>query len=342
MNRKKFLSSTIIAACAAVPAVEAWGLEPLPNLLRKNKLPPYLKPGSRIGITSPAGFISREAIQSAVQLMESWGFIVVIGSTIGQRDFTYGGTDQERILDLQKMLDDPGINAIMCARGGYGLIRIIDQLNFDHFVSRPKWLLGFSDITVLHCHINRNYEIATIHSKMCNSFPGEWIKANPIQISTIFSIRQALTGENYEYTASSQAGNRLGTASGILVGGNLSIIETLAGTNSDLETKGKILFVEDTGEYLYSIDRMFWNLKRTGKLSQLAGLVVGGFKVKPDDPDEEFGKSIVEIVMEKVNGYQYPVCFGFPIGHQMDNYALKCGVRHLLNVSPEGSTLHAL
>ncbi|MGY0037524.1 hypothetical protein [Pedobacter sp. NJ-S-72] len=159
---------------------------------------------------------------------------------------------------------------------------------------------------------------------MCNSFPDDWTKAQPVQISTILSIRQALTGQDLKYTAPVALSNRSGRGEGTLVGGNLSIIANLSGTKSDLNTNGKILFLEDTGEYLYSLDRMFWNLKRTGKLAHLAGLVIGGFSIKPDDPGEEFGKSIYEIVMEKVSEYDYPVCFDFPVGHQKDNFALKC------------------
>jgi muramoyltetrapeptide carboxypeptidase len=341
MNRKYFLSS-FIAAGAAFSTLASWAKVTNEDHSRKNIIPDYLKPGDKIGITSPAGYITLEAIQPAVQLMESWSYQLQIGTTIGKRDFTYGGTDVERIEDLQQMLDHPDLKAIMCARGGYGLVRIIDQLDFKKFTMHPKWLIGFSDATVLHCHLNSKHGIATLHSKMCNSFPDDWSKADPIQISTILSIKQALSGEDYKYTSSLSSANRPGIASGILVGGNLSIIETLSGTPSDLETKNKILFVEDTGEYLYSVDRMFWNLKRTGKLSNLAGLIIGGFKLKPDDPGEEFGKTILEIVMEKVKEYNYPVCFEFPSGHQKNNFALKCGVKHLLEVTANGSSLSSI
>ena len=339
MNRKYFISS-LVTSGAVLSTLDGWA-----NLSEEDtgmiKIPPYLNPGDTIGITSPAGPITLEKIQPAVQLMESWGFKTEIG-LVKKKDFTYGGTDEERRADLQKMLDNPAIKAIMCARGGYGLIRIIDQLNFSQFAKHPKWLIGFSDVTVLHCHINQNFGIATIHSKMCNSFPDDWNKAQPVQISTILSIRQALTGQDLKYIAPVALSNRSGRGEGVLVGGNLSIIANLSGTRSDLNTNGKILFLEDTGEYLYSLDRMFWNLKRTGKLAHLAGLVIGGFSIKPDDPGEEFGKSIYEIVMEKVKEYDYPVCFDFPVGHQKDNFALKCGSRHILEVGTAGSTLKSL
>jgi len=337
MNRKYFISS-LITSGFVFSSLKGW-TSPVENNI---KIPKYLQPGDTIGITSPAGYISVEEIQPAVALMQSWGFKVEIGATIGKKDFTFGGTDEERRADLQQMMDNPDMAAIMCARGGYGLVRIIDLLNFEKIVRHPKWIIGFSDITVLHCHLNKKYSLATLHSKMCNSFPSEWTQAEPIQISTILSIRQALTGEEFRYTAPVNAANRMGRAEGELVGGNLSIVASLSGTVSDIDTRGKILFLEDTGEYLYSLDRMFWNLKRTGKLSHLAGLVIGGFKVKADDPDEIFGKSVYEIIMEKVREYDYPVCFDFPVGHQRNNFALKCGVRHVLTVGTEGTTLDSL
>lgn len=337
MNRKHFLSS-LLPAGLALTSLKGWGAS-RPNSAGTAVIPSYLQSGDSIGITCPAGYISWEDIQPAVELMESWGFKIIIGRTVGCRDFSLGGTDIERAGDLQTMLDDPNIKAIMCARGGYGSLRIIDKIDFTRFCAQPKWVIGFSDITVLHCHLNRKYNIASIHSKMCNSFPSDWSQAEPIQVETILSIKQALTGENMTYTAPASPFNRPGKAEGILVGGNLRTIENLAGSESDLLTKNKILFVEDTGEYLYSIDRMFWNLKRSGKLNGLAGLVIGGFKLKQEDPGEEFGKTIYEIVMEKVSEFRYPVCFDFPVGHQKNNYALRCGVKHLLEVTENGGSL---
>jgi muramoyltetrapeptide carboxypeptidase len=174
---------------------------------------------------------------------------------------------------------------------------------------------------------------------MCNSFPDDWSKAEPIQIETIESIQKCLTGEKLSYPVPPNQKNKRGIAKGVLVGGNLKTIESLAGSKSDLVTTNKILFVEDTGEYLYSIDRMFWNLKRTGKLSNLAALIVGGFKIKKDDEGEEFGKTLEEIVLEKVDEYNYPVCFDFPVGHQKNNFALKCGIKHTLTVGLNECTL---
>ena len=296
------------------------------------RMPPYLKKGDVVGITSPAGAITVDEMAPALAVLKSWGFNIKIGAAIGRKDFTRGGTDEERRADFQSLLDDPEVKAILCARGGYGAVRIVDQLDWKGFQKKPKWIIGFSDITILHSHIHTHCRIATIHSKMTNSFPDDWNKALPIQIETILSIRDALEGRKMKYTATPNLQNRQGKSEGVLIGGNLKLLESMAGTPSDISTAGKILFVEDTGEYLYSLDRMFWNLKRTGKLTHLKGLIIGGFSIKEDDEGEEFGKTLQEIVLEKVKDYKYPVCFDFPVGHQRANFAYKCGVLHRMEV----------
>ena len=327
MNRKNFLSSILPFTASANDTIKGHNqIDPEARPL----IPAYLKKGDTIGITCPAGFITSEEIKPAIDKLIEWGFEISIGNTVGKRDFTFGGTDDERLNDFQQMLDDKKIRAILCARGGYGAVRIIDKIDFSKFAVHPKWIIGFSDITVMHSHLNRNYGIASIHSKMCNSFPDDWSKAEPVQIETIESIQKCLTGEKLNYPIIPNQKNKTGIATGILVGGNLKTIESLTGSKSDLVTTNKILFVEDTGEYLYSIDRMFWNLKRSGKLSNLGALIVGGFKIKKDDEGEEFGKILEEIVLEKVKEFNYPVCFDFPVGHQKNNFALKCGLRHTL------------
>jgi len=329
MNRKKFLS--FFSAGITLPGLISGNNLPDPSSI----IPPALKPGDTIGITSPAGYITANELQPAIQKIQEWGLKVRLGNTIGKRDFSFGGTDLERTQDFQQMLDDSSIKAIMCARGGYGVVRIIDKIDFSKFHLKPKWIIGFSDITVIHAHINSNYKAASIHSKMCNSFPEDWSKAEPIQVETIQSIKDALTGVKMKYKSAPHEKNRKGITEGMLVGGNLKTLETLAGTKSEIKTAGKILFVEDTGEYLYSIDRMFWNLKRTDKLSQLKALIIGGFKIKPDDPGEEFGRTLYDIVLEKVKEYNYPVCFDFPVGHQKNNFALKCGIIHRLSITAD-------
>jgi muramoyltetrapeptide carboxypeptidase len=344
MKRKHFLSSLLtVGAGAALPLEsmsarrapgESKFVKPLPP-----RIPDYLSTGDTIGITCPAGFITSKEIEPAIRQIETWGFKVKIGATVDKKDFSFGGTDAERTADLQQMIDDPGLKAILCARGGYGAVRIVDRLDLSGLSNYPKWIIGFSDITVLLCHIHRNLNMAAIHSKMCNSFPDDWSKAEPVQIDSILSIRQALTGQAIQYPAVIHEKNRTGIAEGLLVGGNLKTLETLSGTRSDIDTVGKILFVEDTGEYLYSIDRMFWNLERTGKLAGLQGLIVGGFKIKPDDPGEEFGRSLYDIILERVRAYNFPVAFDFPVGHQKNNYALKHGMSYRLTVTAEKVTL---
>lgn len=332
MKRKSFIQASAAAFTTTyLPALPVLQLIDEPEFVS----PPALKTGDLIGITAPAGYITQEEIQSAVKKIESWGYKIKIGNTIDKKNFTLGGTDEERAEDFQQLLDDPKIKAIMCARGGYGTIRIIDKLKWEKFKAKPKWIIGFSDVTIFHSHLNKNFGIASIHSKMCNSFPDDWNTAEAIQIETIESIQQALSGVKMKYFTDSNPQNKLGTAEGILIGGNLKTLESLSGTKSDINTVGKILFVEDTGEYMYSIDRMFWNLKRTGKLSQLKGLVIGGFKIKVDEEADDFGRTLQDVVLEKIKAYNYPVCFDFPVGHQRNNYALKCGVKHKLEVKAD-------
>lgn len=333
MNRKDFLSTVVPLATVAT----AFSNKTKTDISKK--IPPYLKKGDLIAITCPSGFISLEECQPAINKLIEWGFNIRVGDTVGAKDFTFAGTDEERIKDFQRMLDDDLVKAIMLGRGGYGAVRIIDAIDFKKYQRKPKWIIGFSDATVFHLHINHNYGIATIHSKMCNSFPDDFSKADQTQIDSIDSIRKCLIGDVMKYAAPFNINNRKGAATGTLIGGNLSIIDNLCGSISDVHTAGKILFIEDVGEYLYKIDGMLWNLKRSRKLKKLKGLIVGGFKTKPDDPGEEFGKTIYEMVMEKVREYDYPVCFDFPVGHIKENYALKCGMKHEMKVANEGTIL---
>ncbi|HSF45242.1 MAG TPA: LD-carboxypeptidase [Chitinophagaceae bacterium] len=325
MKRKEFISIfPAIGAATAMNSDEHVG--PI-------SMPPFLKRGDKVAITSPAGYISLEDIQPAKLMLETWGYVVRTGNTIGKRDYTFGGTDEERLMDLQVLLDDHTVKAILCARGGYGVNRILDQLNFSRFLRQPKWVIGFSDITALHLHLLRNCHMASIHSKMCNSFPKEWETAEPVVQDTILSIRRALDGTGMKYSALPNENNKGGVAEGVLVGGNLSIIISMMGTKSEIVTDGCILILEEVGEYLYSLDRMLMTLKRSGKLGKLKGLIIGGFnKIKTDDPGEEFGRNIYEIVLSKVAEFTYPVCFDFPVGHQKNNYAFRHGAVHTLTV----------
>ena len=281
--------------------------------------PEYLKAGDKIAIVAPAGKIASEKVELAAKILESWGLIVEIADHIYDNYFQYASKDSERILDFQKALDNINIKAIFCARGGYGSIRIIDKLDFSTFKKSPKWIVGFSDITILHSQIHSNYKIETIHGIMAAGL--NLVTSNT---ESVQSLKQALFGLKLNYEFDLSPLSRKGKANGILVGGNLAILCSLIGSDSDIPTKGKILFIEEIGEYLYRIDRMMWTLKRAGKLDKLAGLVVGGFTDIPDKASD-FGKSAYEIVAEAVKDYKYPVCFGFPAGHMEDNRALILG-----------------
>lgn len=255
-----------------------------------------------------------------------------------------GGTDEERAADFQQMLDDDSVNAIMCARGGYGVVRILDKIDFSHFRKIPKWIIGFSDITAFHTHINTNYQVATLHAKMCNSFPMNFSSLPFIQQEAINSIGTALLGrKKMEYSIPFDKDDRINVAEAPVVGGNLSMIASLAGSISAINTERKILFLEDTGEYLYAYDRMLWTLKRSRKFDKIKGLVIGSFNTKQQtDAQDEMAENFHQLVLEKIKDLDIPVCFGFPVGHQMANFAIKCGVQHRLTVSESGTTLEEI
>ena len=295
--------------------------------------PKFLKAGAVIGITCPSGYISFDRVGYCIKLLEEHGFKVKLGNTIGTEHFYFSGTDAQRLADLQAMLDDPTIDAILMGRGGYGMSRLVDALDYTTFIKHPKWLCGFSDITILHNHIQANYGIATLHSPMCGHFKPD--TANEPFLQTFFD---ALTGNTLNYGTLPAQYNRHGEAQGILTGGNLALLAHAIGSASEVDTAGKILFIEDVGEYLYNIDRMMLQLKRAGKLDHLVGLIFGGF-TDLQDTQRPFGQSVVEILWDKVKEYQYPVCFHFPCGHQEINYTLKMGARHSLQVNENGGSL---
>jgi len=245
--------------------------------------PKNLKQGDKVGIVSPARKVTKEEIQFSINTLKAWGLEIVLGDNLFNSYCQFAGTDGERISDFQSMLDDESVKAILCSRGGYGAVRIIDQLDFSKFVKRPKWIVGYSDITVLHSHIHTNFDIETLHSPMCVNF-----SKNSRSNDAVNSLRQALLGKEITYDITHHPLNRSGSAEGVLTGGNLSILYNLRGTNSDIDTNGKILFIEDVDEYLYHIDRMMMNFKRSGLLSNLAGLIVGSMS-KMNDNEVPFG-----------------------------------------------------
>ncbi len=294
--------------------------------------PPYLKKGDSIAIVAPARSVTIEEMMPAITLFEEWGLTVVLGTHLFASHHQFAGTEEERAEDFQSMLDNDDIKAIICARGGYGVVRIIDLLNFDHFVEYPKWIVGYSDITVFHSHIHTCFEIETLHATMpINVFANHNYDATE-------SMHDALFGKPISYQFPTDAYSRVGEGIGELIGGNISILYSLNATVSDINTDGKILFIEDLDEYLYHVDRMMINLKRSGKLSNLTGLIIGGLTEMKDNTIP-FGATAEEIILDAIQGTDYPVCFGLPAGHLDDNRALILGRKATLTVSKNRSTV---
>lgn len=293
----------------------------------------YLKKGDKVAIVAPARKISYEEIEASIKKFKEWGLNVVLGNNIFAQENQFAGIDELRAMDFQQMLDDVSVKAIICARGGYGTVRIIDKLNFSKFINNPKWIVGYSDIGVLHAHINNNFKIETLHACMPINFP-----ADGSDNESIISLKKALFGEEISYSFETKKLSRKGSAQGILIGGNLSILYSLLGSDSDIDCNGKILFIEDLDEYLYHIDRMMKALKRSGKLDNLAGLVVGDMS-RMRDNDIPFGSSAYEIISETVSEYDYPVCFGLPAGHNPVNKSLYLGREISLSVDDYKSKL---
>lgn len=292
--------------------------------------PEYLKKGNKIGIAATARKVSVEEMQPCIQILESWGLEVVIMDDLYAAEDQFAGSDQTRANALQTLLDDDGIKAILFARGGYGTVRLIDKLDFSRFKQNPKWLIGYSDLTVLHSHINTNCDVETIHGVMAINF----VEEN----KGVQALQQALFGAPTVYEIGAHKFNVTGSVKGMLVGGNLSLLYSVKGSTSDLDTTGCVLFLEDLDEYLYHMDRMMMNLKRTGMLSGLKGLVVGGMS-DMNDNEIPFGKSAEEIIATAVAEYDYPVCFDFPAGHLKDNMPLILGREVNLIVDEHGSKL---
>ena len=305
--------------------------------LKSVVFPPYLKKGDLVGIVCPAGFMDAAKVNECIRVLtDQWGYTVRVGKTIGHQYHYFAGTDEERKADIQLMLDDPNVKAILCGRGGYGTGRIIDDLDFRAFRKSPKWIIGFSDITVLHSHILARYNIASLHAPMANAFNNEGFKNE-----FVGSLRETLRGKKMKYEVNPHRYNHVGKSQGMLIGGNLSLVADLVGSRSDLNFSGKILFLEDIGEYLYNIDRMLRQLKRAGKLRNLAGLVLGGF-TDMKDTDIPFGKNVDQILSEIANEYEYPVCFGFPVSHDKENMTLKVGGNYELDVRSQKVVLKEL
>lgn len=289
--------------------------------------PAALSRGSKVRILSTARSISREEIQSAITILQNWDLEVQLSTNLFKIDNQFAGSESQRLADLQAALDDTSCDAIFCARGGYGTVHLIDELNFEGFLKHPKWVVGFSDVTVLHAHIQQNFGVESLHACMPINYPKDAKENRSLQ-----TLKRALFENKLAYAFDAKNPlNKIGSAEAELVGGNLSILYSLTGSKSELFTEGKILFIEDVDEYLYHIDRMMMNLKRCGALSNLAGLVVGGM-TSMNDNTVSFGKTAEEIIHNAVKNYDYPLVFDFPSGHLDENHALILGRKTQLKV----------
>ena len=294
--------------------------------------PKGLKKGDKVIILSTARKIQKEELDTAIGIIKSWGLEPLLGETIGAESNQYAGSDAIRTDDFQKALNDPNIKAIFCARGGYGTIRMLDALDFSIFQSSPKWIIGYSDVTVLHAHIHQNFGVESLHANMPITYPSSGDN------ESTKSIWKALSSSHLNYTWDSHSLNKTGSAEAMLIGGNLSVLYSILGSNSEIDTRGKILFLEDLDEYVYHIDRMMINLRRSGKLEKLKGLIIGGMSDMNDNAIP-FGKSAEEIILEHCKDYNYPVAFNFPAGHIDDNRALIIGRCSKLNVENNSCSL---
>ncbi len=296
-------------------------------------IPPPIKKGDKIRVVSPAGKIQEEHILPAINWLENQGYVVGLGKHIFNQHYQFAGTKKQRLEDLQAALDDSEASAIICSRGGYGAVQIVEQLDFTTFKKHPKWLVGFSDITLLHSYLN-NLGYVSIHGVMPRYFLVE--SGEPSQ--NLLALFNVLTNQKISFSVKANPFNKMGIAEGKLVGGNLSIIGSLMGTSLDIDMDGCILFIEDINEYLYKIDRLMHQLKLSSKLKLLKGLVIGSFTGMQDNKTP-FGKTAWEIISEAVGEYNYPVLFGFPAGHDAENLPLLLGAKYKLEVTAEVSNL---
>lgn len=285
-------------------------------------------PVSTIGICAPARKVTPDELQPGVDFLRAQGFQIKYSDNLFGSFHQFSGNDAERAADIMQLLHDAEVDAILAARGGYGCVRIIEQIDFSSLAVRPKLFIGYSDLTVFHQHLYRHYQLPSLHAQMVFGLLEERSTAE-----SMHQLIRVLKGEAPAYNVEAHPLNRAGRAEGILTGGNLSVLYSIAGSNSEVDMKGKMLFLEDLDEYLYHIDRMMMQLKRAGKLAQLSGLIIGGMSDMKDNA-VPFGKSAEEIIREAVEEYDYPVLFGFPAGHIRNNHPLCLGLEHELTVGP--------
>jgi len=299
------------------------------------KQPPYLKTGDTVAIIAPSGILKNrtDEVQQAQALLNSWGLNSVLGKHVFSKADHFAGTDDERCEDLQEALDNPKISAIWCARGGYGTVRILDKLDYSTFKQNPKWLIGYSDITALHNQIH-NEGVESLHAIMCVSLPED---ESEIQAS-ISTFKNTLFGTPLSYILEGSNYNKTGTTSGQLVGGNLTMMHTLLGSKTSIDTSGKILFIEEIGEYKYHIDRMLQSLKRAGYFDNCKGLIVGDM-TKLRTNTTLWGTSVEQLILDALSDYDFPIAFNMPAGHEKDNQALILGRTIQLVVSSSQSSI---
>jgi len=297
--------------------------------------PPYLKKADTVAIVAPSGILKNKEreVQQAVDLLKSWGLNVLVGQHVFSKANHFAGTDDERCEDLQNAMDDPKISAIWCARGGYGTVRILDKLDFTKFKEKPKWLIGYSDITALHSLFhNEGYQ--SIHALMCVSLTKDLSEIK----ETVDTFKSTLFGKPVSYILEGSNDNKIGKATGQLVGGNLTMLHTMLGSDESLDTSGKILFIEEIGEYKYHIDRMLQSLKRADYFENLGGLIVGDM-TKLRKNTTLWGSSIEQLILDALADYNFPVAFNMPAGHEKDNRALVLGKTITLDVSKDSSSV---
>lgn len=297
--------------------------------------PPYLKVGDTVAIVAPSGILKNKTkeMQSTKNLLKSWGLHIVMGDHVYNQNNHFAGTDDERCEDFQKALDSPSISAILCARGGYGTVRILDKLDYTKFREHPKWLIGFSDITALHNQFH-NEGFESLHAMMATSM----IEDTEAIKETIATFKDAIFGKPLQYRLKGSPYNRVGVSSGQLVGGNLTLLHTMLGSNTSIDVSGKILFIEEVGEHKYHIDRMLQSLKRAGYFENCKGLIVGDInKVRKNTTP--WGSSMQQLILDALAEYNFPIAFNMPAGHEDDNRALILGRTVQLTVEKEKTTL---
>lgn len=303
--------------------------------LQKLIQPPYLKAGDTVAIVAPSGILkNRQAeVQRAVKLLESWGLHALVGKHVFSQDNHFAGTDLERCEDFQKAMDNPTVSAIWAARGGYGTVRILDKLDYTQLKKNPKWLIGYSDITALHNDFH-NEGFETIHAMMCTSLTADETGLD----QTIATFKKALFGEPLSYTLRGSKYNKVGVVNAPIVGGNLTMLHTMLGSKSSIDTSGKILFIEEIGEYKYHVDRMLQSLKRAGYFNNCAGVLVGDM-TKMRKNTTAWGSSIEQLILDALSDYDFPIAFNMPAGHEDDNRAMILGQDVELVVGKDQSTV---